>query len=101
MWEKVIEELNEFQTAIKNKDFANAEDELGNLIFTLVNVARWLNLNIEEGLSNTNQRFLKRFAFIEEALEGNITQSSKHELNKLWDEAKKITPDKINYKDIK
>ena len=68
VWEKVCEELAELQEAIASGDTQHAQEELGDVLFTLVNVARWCGINPEEGLAGTNQRFLDRFSRVESAL---------------------------------
>ena len=64
------------------------KEELGDLMFTLVNVARWFQLSPEEGLAGTNRRFLNRFSYIESNLEGSFSEYSLNELKILWEEAK-------------
>ena len=58
------------------------------MLFTLVNVARWIGIDPEEGLSGTNQRFLDRFSRVEEALSGNLQGRNIDELEQLWKQAK-------------
>ena len=88
VWEKVQEELDELKEAIASGDQGHAQEELGDLLFTLVNVARWCRLEPEEGLAGTNHRFLDRFSRVEAALEGNLQGRSIQELETLWQEAK-------------
>ena len=88
VWEKVHEELDELKEAVASGDRAHAETELGDVLFTLVNVARWCELSPEEGLNGTNQRFLQRFARVEAALGGNLAGRSIKELEGLWQQAK-------------
>ena len=88
VWEKVHEELDELKEAVASGDQAHAESELGDLLFTLVNVARWCELSPQEGLNGTNQRFLQRFAKVEAALGGDLSGSSIEELEGLWQQAK-------------
>ena len=63
--EKVDEELNELKEAIRNKNSTDIQDELGDVFFTLVSIGRWYNINVEEGIAGTNQRFLDRFSYLE------------------------------------
>ena len=58
------------------------------VLFTLINIARWCNLNPEEGLAGTNKRFLDRFSYIEASLGEELKGYSQNELEKLWKEAK-------------
>ena len=88
VWEKVQEELDELKEAIASGDQGHAQEELGDLLFTLVNVARWCRLDPEEGLAGTNHRFLDRFSRVEAALEGNLQGRSIQELEALWQQAK-------------
>ena len=88
VWEKVQEELDELKEAIASGDQGHAQEELGDLLFTLVNVARWCRLDPEEGLAGTNHRFLDRFSRVEAALEGNLQGRSIQELETLWQQAK-------------
>ena len=88
VWEKVHEELDELKEAVASGDQAHAESELGDLLFTLVNVARWCGLDPEEGLAATNHRFLDRFSRVESALNGDLQGRSIQELEDLWQQAK-------------
>lgn len=88
VWAKVEEELAELKEAVASGNRAHAETELGDLLFTLVNVARWLELDPEAGLAGTNQRFLERFALVEAALGGDLQGRTIDELEGLWQQAK-------------
>ncbi|MCB4393938.1 nucleoside triphosphate pyrophosphohydrolase [Synechococcus sp. HB1133] len=88
VWEKVHEELDELKEAVASRNRSHAQEELGDLLFTLVNVARWCGIEPEEGLAGTNQRFLDRFSRVETALGGELQGRSIHELEALWKQAK-------------
>ncbi|QEY32655.1 nucleoside triphosphate pyrophosphohydrolase [Synechococcus sp. RSCCF101] len=88
VWGKVREEMAELEEAVSSGDRAHAESELGDVLFTLVNVARWCGLNPEEGLAGTNRRFLDRFSRVEAALAGDLQGRSLQELEGLWQQAK-------------
>ena len=88
VWSKVNEELEELKDAICSGDKAHAQEELGDVLFTLVNVARWCELSPEEGLAGTNQRFLDRFSRVEAALDGDLEGQSIQKLEELWQQAK-------------
>jgi XTP/dITP diphosphohydrolase len=88
VWAKVEEELGELKEAVASGDKSHSQAELGDLFFTLVNLARWCELNPEEGLQGTNQRFLDRFARVEAALGGELKGCSIIELEKQWQKAK-------------
>jgi XTP/dITP diphosphohydrolase len=88
VWQKVHEELEELKQAAASGDKAHAQEELGDLLFTVVNVARWCGLDPEAGLAGTNRRFLQRFARVEQALDGRLEGRSLGELEALWRQAK-------------
>ena len=88
VWGKVHEELEELKEAVANNDLNHAQTELGDVLFTVVNVARWCGLSPEEGLVGTNQRFLERFSRVEAAIDGQINDPSLAELEQLWQAAK-------------
>jgi len=90
--EKVHEELGEFEEAVKSGDSRAMEEELGDLIFTLVNAGRFLELSPEEALRKTIVKFVDRFHFVEKkaAQRGGMGAMGIEALNRLWDEAKGI-----------
>jgi XTP/dITP diphosphohydrolase len=92
VWEKVHEELEELKEAVDEAqttgDRAHAQEELGDLLFTLVNVARWCGICPEAGLDGTNHRFLDRFSRVEAALGGELKGQSIRHLEALWQQAK-------------
>ena len=88
VWDKVHEELEELKQAVRSGDRGHAQEELGDVLFTLVNVARWCDLDPEEGLAGTNHRFLDRFSRVETALGGDLQGRSIVELEALWQQAK-------------
>ena len=88
VWAKVHEELDELKDAVASGDKAHAQAELGDVLFTLVNVARWCGVDPEAGLAGTNRRFLDRFSRVEAALSGNLQGRSIGELEGLWRQAK-------------
>ena len=88
---KVREEIDELSTAIKQANKENIEEEIGDLLFSIVNLARHLNLPPEDALRRTNDKFIRRFQYIEASLElqgENIERATFDELNNLWEEAK-------------
>ncbi len=91
--EKAEEELAELTEAYKNNDQVAIEEELGDYLFTVVNLARFFNVNPEVALGKTISKFLERFQYIMEMVEKSgkgFTDFSLQELDKWWDEAKKI-----------
>jgi len=88
---KVMEELHEFEEAWADGNPARMEDELGDLLFSIVNLGRFLSLNPEEALRKTINRFQKRFSYVEDTLHGQgiqIQDTSLEELDRLWEQAK-------------
>lgn len=90
VWAKFHEELGEFEEALQTEDRAHQEAELGDLLFSVTQLARWYKLSPTEGLQGTNQRFVQRFSKIEEMGDRPITDYSLEELEQLWQRAKKI-----------
>jgi XTP/dITP diphosphohydrolase len=88
VWEKFEEELAELKEAIATPDTAHQESELGDLLFTVVNLARWYKLDPEAGLSGTNQRFVDRIQQMEKHLDRPLTDYTIAELETLWQQAK-------------
>ena len=89
VWEKFEEELGEFKEALATPDPAHQEAELGDLLFTVVNLARWYKLDPERGLSGTNQRFIDRIQQMERFTDRPLNEYSIAELETLWQQAKK------------
>jgi XTP/dITP diphosphohydrolase len=88
VWAKVHEELDELKEAVASGNRAHAQEELGDVLFTLVNVARWCGIDPEEGLAGTNARFLNRFSRVEAALGGDLGGRGIAELEGHWRAAK-------------
>lgn len=88
---KLAEETEELHQAIRNNDMHNAEEELGDMLFVLVNLAKRLNINPEDALQKTNNKFIKRFNYIEEHLaneKSSFDKKSLEELDAIWVKAK-------------
>ena len=88
VWDKFEEELDELKTAIAHESKANQQAELGDLLFTLINIARWHDLDPVEALQGTNRRFIQRFSQVEEAAGRPLSDFSLEELEALWRQAK-------------
>jgi XTP/dITP diphosphohydrolase len=91
VWEKVQEELTELKEAIKHKNQVEIESEFGDVLFSLVNYARFINVNPEDALERSNKKFTRRFEHLEKRtiLQNQELKSlSFEELDKLWNEAK-------------
>ncbi len=94
VWNKVIEELNELKHEVDTKaEKARMEDEFGDLLFALVNYARYIGVNPEDALERTNKKFIRRFQFIErESLKDgkNMVNMSLEEMDEYWKKAKML-----------
>ncbi len=88
IWDKLYEELEELKDALKADQLSAAEEEIGDVLFTLINIARWHKISIEEGLAKTNKKFLERLKYIEENIEGKLHSQTKNKLEKFWKLAK-------------
>jgi XTP/dITP diphosphohydrolase len=92
VWDKVKEEIQEYQTEIDNMDKEKATDEFGDLMFSLINAARLYNIDPDNALERTNQKFIRRFNFVEQQTiqQGcNLKDMTLQEMDNLWNEAKK------------
>lgn len=98
VWKKVEEELAEFKAEFDIQDTEkinteNAEQEFGDLLFSLINYARHLGINPENALERTNKKFIKRFTYIEERAAENqhqLKDMTLEEMDVYWNEAKKL-----------
>ncbi|MBW3621951.1 MAG: nucleoside triphosphate pyrophosphohydrolase [Armatimonadetes bacterium] len=91
VWSKVHEELDELKDAAERKDTEEIGSELGDLLFTLVNVARWLKVDPEESLRRMVDRFSERFRYMEARIAGQgrrMEDLPLSELDRIWEEAK-------------
>lgn len=91
VWDKVQEELEELKVELAKGDKENSTQELGDFIFSVINAARLYKLNPDNALEKTNQKFIRRFNFVEDysLKQGkNLKDMSLEEMDKLWDEAK-------------
>ncbi len=88
---KVREETDELQEIYDTTDKQHILEEVGDLLFSVVNVARFLDVDPEEALSFTSEKFVRRFGFIEEkarSLGKDLTSMTLDEMDRLWEEAK-------------
>ncbi|MFP4133457.1 MAG: nucleoside triphosphate pyrophosphohydrolase [Halothece sp.] len=88
VWDKFEEELAEFKEALESKDSKDQESELGDVLFTLVNIARWYGFDPSQALQGTNQRFVERLTVMESLAERPLSEYSLEELEALWQKAK-------------
>jgi len=93
VWEKVQEELNEFKVEAEQKNnHEKTEAEFGDLLFSLINYARFLNINPEDALERTNKKFIKRFQYLESESKKDgksMADMSLAEMDVYWERAKK------------
>jgi XTP/dITP diphosphohydrolase len=94
VWEKVLEELNELKEAVDaGSDPKLKEGELGDLIFAIINYARFIEVNPEDALEHTNRKFMKRFNHLEEnarRLSKPLNEMTLKEMDVFWNDAKKF-----------
>lgn len=91
--DKVVEEIEEFKQAVKNHDKKATEEELGDMLFSITNVARFFEINPEIALKKTTDKFIKRFNFVEDNLRKigkNTKEATLEEMENLWNDAKKF-----------
>ena len=91
VWDKVQEELTEFNNE-KELNSEKMEDEFGDILFALINYARFLNINPEDALEKTNLKFIKRFNFMEQKakeLGKSLSEMTLDEMESLWQQAKR------------
>lgn len=93
VWDKVEEEIEELNEAVELDDFSKKEDELGDVLFSIINYARAIGVNPEDALERTNKKFKKRFEHVEIESQKSgreLKNMSLEEMDKYWDEAKKL-----------
>jgi MazG family protein len=85
---KIKEEIGEFEAEYKSQDRARIEDELGDILFAVVNVSRFLGIRAEDALNATIEKFKQRFAHVEKEISrrGNMTLA---EMDEIWEQSKK------------
>jgi tetrapyrrole methylase family protein/MazG family protein len=96
VFDKIDEELGELREAVGKADPASVEEEIGDLLFTIANIARKLEINPEEALQSTNRKFMRRFESMESAVRAsgrNLDELSLEEMDRLWDDAKSAERD--------
>ena len=93
VWAKVREELNELEAELQREDKQHSEEELGDFLFSVINAARLYKLNPDNALEHTNQKFIRRFNYIEQhSIKAGrpLTEMSLEEMDALWNEAKSL-----------
>ena len=93
VWDKVQEELEELQLEVQSGNQDKIEAEFGDVLFSMINYARFLNVNPEDALERTNKKFIKRFKYLEsksQELGKSLMDMSLAEMDVFWNEAKKL-----------
>lgn len=88
VWEKFSEELAEFKEALETEDKEHQQAELGDLLFVIINLARWYGLDPSNALQETNLRFIRRLSLVESFVERPLNAYSLDELEMMWQQAK-------------
>ncbi|MFD2550324.1 nucleoside triphosphate pyrophosphohydrolase [Bizionia sediminis] len=94
VWDKVMAELQEFKDEVQAKNQVGMENEFGDLLFSLINYARFLKIDPENALERTNKKFINRFQFLEtkaKSMNKNLRDMTLGEMDALWEEAKSHT----------
>ena len=93
MFEKVQEELLEFNTEVQNGQTEAMAEEFGDLLFSMINYARFLNIDPENALERTNKKFMKRFMYLEQKAQEqskSLKDMTLSEMEVFWQEAKSL-----------
>ena len=91
VWDKVQEEIEEFQREEKKNNAEKMEEEFGDVLFSLVNYSRFVNINPEDALEKTNKKFIRRFQFMEQKIKEDgldLSKLSFEQMNTFWEMAK-------------
>lgn len=94
VWKKVIEEIEEMHESEKSGNIEELEKEIGDVFFSLVNYSRFLNINPENALRRTNEKFITRFDYVQKKIKESgkhISESNLEEMDKYWEESKKFS----------
>ena len=92
-WKKLMEEAGEFKQEVEKGDRDKMESEMGDLLFSIINVARLYKINPENALEKTNKKFIARFNYVERKaheIGRHLNEMTLAEMDELWDEAKSI-----------
>lgn len=89
LYECIMSEFKEFKEAKKEQNREHMEEEFGDLLFAIVNLARWNKIDAEQALLKANKKFIARFRKMEELADKPLTEYSIDEYDKLWNTAKK------------
>lgn len=103
VWDKVQEELDELKIELAKEDKENSTKELGDFLFSVINAARLYKLNPDNALEHTNQKFIRRFNYVEDHTlkkEKNLKDISLEEMDLLWNEAKSLEKNEGQSKEV-
>jgi XTP/dITP diphosphohydrolase len=90
VWDKVEEEMQEYKEAVTQQEpYERREEEFGDVLFSMINYARFTGIDPETALEKVNKKFKKRFEYIEEKADRPLTDMTLEEMDALWEEAKK------------
>ena len=90
VWDKVLEEIAELKEAEELRDQKKVEEEFGDVLFALINYSRFINVDPESSLESINQKFRRRFQYIEEKADKPLDEMGLEAMDKLWNEAKSL-----------
>ena len=90
VWDKVLEEKSELEEAVAKESKNRVEEEFGDLMFALINYARFLDIDPESALEKVNKKFKRRFEYIEDKSEKALKDMSLQEMDDLWNESKTL-----------
>lgn len=90
LWDTFYSEIEEFKEVVTTNNPDRLTEEMGDMLFCLVNLSRWYKINPEFALNNTNKKFISRFKLMETTATKNLNEYSLEELEKLWNESKKV-----------
>lgn len=93
VWEKVFEEMEELRVEVKEGRIDEMEQEFGDLLFSVINLSRFLDINPEDALERTNKKFITRFQYMEKKVKEqgrDLRKMTLEEMDEIWNEAKKL-----------
>lgn len=93
VWDKVKEEISEFEAEVEHMDKQKAEEEFGDVLFSMINAARLFKINPDNALEHTNQKFIRRFNYLEQKTlkQGRkLSNMTLAEMDEIWNEAKSL-----------
>lgn len=98
LYECVFSEFEEFQQACKKEDNEHMEEEMGDILFAVVNLARWNKIDAEQALLKSNKKFITRFKIMEKLAEKPLEEYSFEEFDALWKQAKELSRETLPIK---